>query len=242
LDVSGPSPSRIDGEFSFSGGILQGELTTAGNTTWSGGEMQGVVLLNVGTMTLTSGAGFRDFSLRNSGIVHDGTGLHGDGPMGASVENMAGGLYDLQADLNPPTLFTNAGTLRKSGGSGTVTFHHFTNLGGTIDVRSGTLAVDGKMLAEGQGPAWTGGNFQVAPGASLDWIGENTFVRYNVTGKYTGSGGGVIHLGTDIHDIFTVGLQGATFDFPSGMLQWVNGRVDGGAAGLTNLGSMTLAW
>ena len=206
---------------------------------WTGGTLgDGSGVKNAGTIAL-AGAGTKTLggTLNNAGtLTHGGTG----GLSGGVVNILVGGVYDLQQDLAVSSI-SNSGTFIKSGGAGTLTIHPFTNTGGTIDVRSGTLAVDGTLFADGSvGATWTGGTFQVSPGAILHWTGSDAFKRYELTGTYTGSGGGVVEL-ADIGHVLTVGSAGAAFDFPSGMFQWREGLIDGGTAGLTNRGTITLA-
>jgi hypothetical protein len=133
----------------------------------------------------------------------------------------------------------NAGTFRKSGGTGTVPLT-LTNLGGMIDVRSGTLAVASPVDINGQGPSWTGGTFQVAQGAFLDWIGEDNFKRYSLEGNYSGSGEGKVQL---VSGRLKFAGAGSTFDFVPGLFEWTGNftEIDGGPGGLTNLGMITLA-
>jgi hypothetical protein len=105
--------------------------------------------------------------LSNSGtIAHSGSG----GLAGGSLNNLAGGLYDLQGDIPLTTLVINTGELRKSAGGGSIALRPFRNLGGTVDVRAGTLSIDG-TTGDGVAPAWTGGRFNASAGATLNWIG-----------------------------------------------------------------------
>ncbi len=159
-----------------------------------------------------------------------------------TVNNAAGGLFDLQADasfadfgVDGTGTIVNDGTFEKSGGSGTSDFFSPPGLdsgvgfagSGTIDVESGTLELNTST-------SLTVGTFDVGTGAVLALTGNETF-----TGTYTGSGGGQVQLKSGE---IGVGAAGATFNFPAGMFQWQGGiinRLPGGGT-FTNAGFMTL--
>jgi YD repeat-containing protein len=255
LNLSGNSTITYSGTFSGSGqGTIQlanGVLTVApagatfnfspGLFQWTGGDINGGTLTNTGTMTL-SGTNTKSLGviLNNSGTIeHTGGILQVDFSIGAAgffgtINNT--GLYDLQGDLSfnhafaDTAAFNNSGTFRKSAGTGTASTGTLplNNLGGTIDVESGTLNISSGTH--------TGGTFITTTVAGVQTMlmfsGSHTF-----TGTYTGSGTGIVQLnGTS----FTVGASGAVFNFPGGELQWKNGILDGGTVGLTNAGTMTL--
>jgi hypothetical protein len=112
----------------------------------------------------------------------------------------------------------NRGTLRKSAGAGTafMSTRNFSNEGGTIDVKSGTLQISGPLNHGMIGGLSTGGVFTVAAGAALDLSGPGNTVRYS--GTYTGSGAGAVRVRAGVLE---VGTTGATFNFPPGLS---NGR------------------
>ncbi len=66
----------------------------------------------------------------------------------------------------------------------------------------------------------TGGTFNVASGATLQYGPGSTGSTF--TGTYTGSGGGQFVIGSGD---FVVGSAGATFDFPAGFFDWTAGRL-----------------
>jgi len=82
--------------------------------------------------------------------------------------------------------------------------------------------------------AYNSDTFNVAQGATLDLTGGQN-VTY--TGSFKSSGAGTITLdgGT-----LSIGIGGATFDFPDGMFQWSGGVIDGGLGVLTNTGTINL--
>ena len=121
----------------------------------------------MGTITI-AGAGERRLShaLNNSGTI-----IHGGSASLVPLEidvltNLPGGTYDLTADVAVASnVFNNRGTLRKSGGAGTVTMAGmFNNQGGTIDVQIGSLQIGAPFSGGNQGTN-TGGIFTVAAGA-----------------------------------------------------------------------------
>ncbi len=164
----------------------------------------------------------------------------------AVVDNTVTGVWDFQSDSNlypggaansTAASFINHGTLRKSAGTGSSTLvgGAFSNAGGTIDVRSGTLALGSN------GGQSTGGNFQVATGATLDLANSadtsgNVVVSYG--GLYTGSGGGTVQLAGNV--LVATG-SGITFDLPAGMFQWTGGGIAAGTAGVHNVGAIDIA-
>jgi len=88
-------------------------------------------------------------------LAWSGTGIFYSGN-GATLNNLSGGLFDLQSDPtwiynqggNPPVV-NNTGTLRKTAGTGTSTFNSVVNNDGTLDVQSGTLNLAGPSASNG---------------------------------------------------------------------------------------------
>jgi hypothetical protein len=258
--------SEINANFTFSGGSLIPDgvqILLSGNSTWTGGAVYGGAgspappafgasgLRNTGQLTL-AGANLKFLGgvLDNAGTVtHTGSGalhlevLENFGVSGwlGTVNNLAGGVYDLQADTAFSALrkLSNAGTFRKSVGAGALTLRPFTNLGGTVDVRAGTLTIDG-TAGDGKAPTWTGGDFTVSQNAVLEWVGENSFQRYDLTGNYSGSGQGTVRF---VAGRLNFAGAGSSLNFTPELFQWSGSsptEIDGGTAGVTNLGSLTL--
>ncbi|KEF42131.1 MAG: hypothetical protein ER33_07850 [Cyanobium sp. CACIAM 14] len=157
----------------------------------------------------------------------------------ATVDNTAAGVWDFQGDYtlypggastaSAAPSFINHGTLRKSAGSGvsTVSGGAFSNAGGTLDVRTGTLAI------ASPGGTSSGGSFSIASGATLDLTGGQTV---NYSGTYTGSGSGTVQVAGGT---LAVGAGGATFNLPGTQFLWTGGGIAGGTGGLRNQGTMT---
>ena len=171
VDNSGAmTVSRLD----LAGGTLKGSgnLTVTGVSTWTAGTMDGTgttVIPPGGTLTIGNSAPINLYRpLRNSGtIVWTGTdSLCGDRWQAAgAIENTAGATFDAQSDAvfrfmyNSYATFTNAGVLRKSGGTGVTSMQWILNNTGSVEVQQGTLSVNGRGVSPGA--------FNVSPGATL---------------------------------------------------------------------------
>jgi hypothetical protein len=235
--------SLLAGGFTLSGGELRGDFRIAGNMTWSGGDMHLATVYNSGTMTLTGAGGAGRLSIFNSGTINDNTGIGlGYSLTGSAyVVNRPTGVYNLLADVIPASAFENEGTLRKSGGTGTVSYPRFYSFGGTVDVRSGSLVLDGRTPGvefPGQ-TTWTGGTFEVAAGSFLDVVGiaRNTTEGFKLQGTYAGSGAGTVRI---LSQSLVLDSAGATFGFSGGPLEFQGTEIITGAAGLNNTGGMKL--
>ncbi len=89
----------------------------------------------------------------------------------------------------------------------------------------------GTLVIDGNGGTSTGATFTVSPGAQVDIDGNATW-----GGTITGSGGGSVVIDSDAFT--SINADGATFNFPTGMLNWENGTIFGT---FTNLGDLTIA-
>ena len=147
-------------------------------------------LLNLGTMTITGPVDFyNDGVLDNFGtIIQTGTGnlqLGTDGTFPTTLKNEAGAYYLLEGDgglteisdsgsVPGQTSLSNAGTIRKTAGTGT---SYFSVLGsitstGTIEADSGTISLDPTLgISQLVGNALTGGTWNALDGASLQFPG-----------------------------------------------------------------------
>jgi hypothetical protein len=165
------------GNFEWSGGSINGTLTNASNTFIISGTERKVlggdgVLTNNGTITQMGNASVRfNMALYNSSA--------------AILNNQAGAVYDLQGDSGLEQgdhegyyanqgrgTFNNAGTFRKSGGTGTSSISGaiaFNNTG-TVEVTSGTLAIGSGTSTDGRFVFANGGTL-IAP---FWWSGTNT--------------------------------------------------------------------
>jgi len=127
--------------FNFSGRLFQ----------WIRGTLKGPgVLTNIGTLNISNPQNitFDGGMLNNAGTVV-WTGAGGISFANAAVfNNLGNGVFDIQGNAVIATgvgAFNNAGTFRKSAGTGTTTISGSTfNNSGTVDMQSGTLAVSNK--------------------------------------------------------------------------------------------------
>src|SRR5262249_11653264 len=133
----------------------EGTLNVTNTFTWTGGNLNGPGVLNVlaGKAMNLSGADFRVprvGTINNSGTVTVSS-TYGFGQSGgATLNNLAGGLIDVQSDggiglfVNESggRTLNNSGTVRKSAGAGTTLVEAFFVNNGTLDLRSGNVRFD----------------------------------------------------------------------------------------------------
>ncbi len=180
------------------GGSLTGSPTIDGEFTWSDGglwsALGNITIAPTGKLNIT-GSGSHNLSglvLTNNGTVAWVAGTITD--RDSVVYN--NGLWDAQSDFSfsfpnfgTPPVFNNAGTFRKSSGSGTTSFdsYHTFNNTGTNDVRSGTVSF------YGGGANTAPGVFNTTNGATVSFNGNYTF---NNGSQITGTGTNLLAAGT----------------------------------------------
>ncbi len=227
IGSSGATFDFPQGLFQWQGGSinvdLEGTLSNIGFLT----------LNNSSVVTLSTEAAPGD--MINTGEV-DQSGAGNLTLFSGTFDNQAGGTYDLSGTggVTGAGTFADEGTIKMTG-SGTATLSVFSALNaGTIDVASGTLSiasVDSHWTGGGTLDAALGATLQLAPAAG----GDNGI---QLSGTYTGSGGGAVELTTGA---LQIGSSGATFDFPHGLFQWRGGNITLDLGGtLTNTGFLTL--
>ncbi len=188
LTLNGQVTVNSQGRFNFTGGTLAGAAILAGTMTCSGGTLNSGGSLTVaanGVLNLT-GNQYIYSPLTNNGTVnwqggplfvyyYPGAGYYG------GIWNQAGAQWNIQCDqtLSDPNYslptFNNAGTLTKSGSSGTTTINALFINSGILDLESGVISLtDGFDL--------TGGtlNFGISGAAS--------FGKINLAGAVTLTG------------------------------------------------------
>jgi hypothetical protein len=195
--------------------------------TWTGGTIGAGSTLTVAShgVLLAAGSGDLDFSgvMTNTGTIRLTSGTfrcidwsaYGGG-YGLLV-NSPGGLIDFQADvtldfyndgtgIGTPAVI-NQGTVRKSAGSGTSNINTPFYNSGTLDVQSGTLAVNGGGSGSGV--------FQAEAGATLAYP-----ANYEVDGVMTGPGTNLLNGGV-------LTLKGSI----AGQFVWVSGWIGANSSG-----------
>jgi hypothetical protein len=245
--------SKFHGGVDMNAGQLNAlaPISIVGASTWTGGSFGGRnTFTHAGTMAISgtatkylglSPAFFNDsvggstfaepaFFVNSGTITQTGTGVvHMEN---GQLNNLPGATYDVQGSggmIKGPAFthhrFDNSGTFRRSVDGTTVNIGvFFNNLGGTIDIDAGILALSG-------GSAASGGTYEVATGSVLDISVGGTY-----SGTISGTGGGTV----DIRASVTVVSGGAlAFDFSSGPLRVLsNAAVFQLHGTLTNNGNM----
>jgi autotransporter-associated beta strand protein len=165
-EVRGDADLTVSGMTSFTGGTMAGAGTTfaAGGLELGGFALKvldaGRILVNPGAAAWTTG-GIRlnGHTAPGSGVlVNTATGLI-DNTFDGSINTPSFGAADSGADAR----FDNAGTFRKSAGTGTTSIGVRFDNSGTVEVLSGTLDLTG-------GSTHTG-DFTIAEGATLQFGG-----------------------------------------------------------------------
>ncbi len=237
---SGTAPttgSRIVAGLQFSGGTLQlnddgqttGSLTVTGSASWSGGTIADLTAAGSGTLTIADSAilsieGVFNTKSLSATIRNEGTASF----VGSSALNASNsavfdnqGLFEFISDgdfngsSNASGTFLNSGTVLKHTGTNVSNFSgfwDFQNLGGTIDVQSGTIWFSGPSTFDG-------GTYSVADGATIDFKNSHTF-----KGTLSGEPLGDIIFSTGTIEIDPAG---ATLDIGGSGFRWSGGTVTG---------------
>ena len=192
------------------GGVsATGGLVNFGDFEWLGGQISGGEINQAGNFTI-SGSGSKtitDFTgLSNSGTINhvgdavvtlEGRVTNSGIRYNAKLNNLAGGLYDLQGDgdfQNSAANFgsseiNNAGTFRKSGGTGESV------VGGRIAFNNtGTVEVDSGVLSFMGGGSVNNGAFTFSNGGTTRIAGG--IFQFNGTNTVSGNGAFEIAAGT----------------------------------------------
>jgi RHS repeat-associated protein len=179
------------------GGLtLDGNFDLGGNVSLAVGD-----LTNLGTVNVTAGVFFsNDGTFFNFGtFIQSGTGnlsLHGDNVTATTLINELGASYLIESDSgidNPfagKTALINAGTIRKTAGTGTSTLlinGALTNTG-TVEADSGILTLAPNSISEVTGSSLTRGSWNALNGAALNFP-AGTNITTNA-GKITLGGSG----------------------------------------------------
>lgn len=214
-------------------GVASDTLTVAGQINWTNGTL-GCTVTNEGVLTLAGTNGV-DYQLTtflcNVGTMNLASGnllINYCGYNYGGISNAAGGLINIEHDANidvsqnqfglcPPP-FYNAGTIRKTAGTGvSYLFPPINNYGsGIIDAQSGAISfngggnLDGTLQSEGTGEFLFGTNIY-GSGSALSFSGNLTSTNSFINGAdFIGSGTN------------------------NGVLTWLYGSIGGGGANLNN--------
>jgi hypothetical protein len=219
--------------FAFSGNTLQ----WADGTINTGSE----ALTNTGTFNI-SDYNYRYFSgtLNNSGTLNyaptGGYVLLLNNATNTTVNNQSGGVWDIKNDSDIRTyngggtaVLNNAGTFRKSGGTGTSTVDSKFNNTGTVEVRSGTLVISNTPQLTGTSTTLIGGTWNIYGDTA------NATLTINSGSNIKINQGNVTLSGTE-----STFAKINTMEKNEGSFAILNGRnfTTGGA--FTNAGNMTI--
>ena len=152
---------------------------------WAGGSLgnnSSPLLTNAGTINISGTAGVRGWLGNNGIMIQSGAGGIVSGySFHDTLDNYAGGIYDLQNDNGVSlSAFNNYGLLQKTGGSGTsviqAIFHNY----GLIQVTTGAVLFGGGAFNQ------DAGTLQLTPAISFD---PDPGLTFNLNGgTVTGSG------------------------------------------------------
>ena len=226
-----------------------GDLTMAASGTldWTGGTLDGGGKITIPATAELNISGTANKDLRNRTIDNLGTTTWtGTGNIrsgnGGVFNNLSGATFDAQNDRSfvyslagGATVFNNAGTFKKTVGTGTTDISLVFNNTGVVDVDSGILSYDSGGTSTG--------SFDVATGATLRFP-SSTFTL-NIGTTITGVGttridGGTVTIGataTSTNAVTALNLDvvsgtlngsGDLTMAAGGQLDWTGGTMNGG--------------
>ncbi len=228
---SGDGPTGAGLTLNFSGTMFQ----------WTGGVFFASLgnVTNLGTINL---AGSNDKALTDGTLYNEGTIIQtGSGNLDlqtkqvsfTTLENDAGASYLIESDSGIDSLddllaVVNAGTIRKTAGSGTstLTIDGLLTNTGTIEADSGTLDLEPASFAQLSSGGLTGGTWNVLDGATLEFP-DGTSITSNAATIALGGAGATI-----------AGLDSLTSN--SGGLGLTGGAALSTDGAFSNSGSLTL--
>jgi len=259
VNVGPGATATVTGAFGVASGTLGGPGTllvaAGGQFPWTGGMMADAtgrtVITNGATLTASSGAD-KDLQriLDNYGTVTWTAGRI-TGHATPTLNNHAGALLDVQVDTTlfasgdgTTKTFNNAGTLRKSAGTGTSTLHGVFNHTGAADIQTGTLNPDGTVTLGTSSYSGAGrflitdgtlaGTLTIGGGANVELASGSLGGTGTIVGSLNWTGGTMVAGGTTI--IATNGALvasgGADKDLRRtldnfGAITWTGGRIIG---------------
>jgi hypothetical protein len=210
VNFNGGTDSTVTGAATLSAGVLGGNGTVIFNhLTWNGGGINRsgeVVVPSGGAMSIVGNsigfnlAGGNPLLTNNGTITVTGSALYSYAATNTTIHNQLEGIIDIQSNIYFSTVGTGTGTInndglfKKSAGGGvsSITNGWALNNTGTVDVRSGTLSLNGGGTSTGA--------FNVSPAASLNFTG----------GTYTLTGATFANTGTVNFNGGTVNFNGST--------------------------------
>ncbi len=230
------------------GTITGNGLSVTDTFLWTGGTLQdGSATLDNGATATLSGSNQKildNYTLTNNGtFTWTGTGDISAGHS-AVFHNQAGAVFDAQNDqsftyyYSPMGTINNAGTFKKSAGTGTTTINvTFNNTGNTLQALTGTIAL------------WGGGTetgiFNFASGTTLDFH-SGTYsltdgTQLTGSGTFLIDGSAIVNLSGTV-TVANLTLSGGTLNLGSANLALAGDFTRSGGGGTLNAGTSTLAF
>ncbi len=249
----------------IAGATLAGTNTVTGTFNWDNGTITGpLTILSNGIMNINGTTTLvLENALTNAGTVTwtNSGGLevpNGSGVYFGLIENLAGGLFDIQSDLSlfnnagTTAYFHNAGTLRKSASTGTtlisipiINSGSVTGLQGTLEFYGGGTVAGSFTAASGAGISFSGGYFTNSgpvaingPG-TVQLLGAAYLTLLTDTITNLPLAGGTVYLGPAFQGgvISNLTIAWATLagtNIVTGTFNWDNGYIIGPLTILSN--------
>ncbi len=239
----------VGGELALTG--VDGSLTITSNASWGlaigGGIIRDVTSNNNGVVIIASGAVMEIVGSQYPASLYGGARLLNQGTVrmvsGFGIFGQDGSVIENQAlfEIDPAGNFggfpnggifinTNTGTFRKSSGVGDCNFNanwEFQNLGGTIDVQSGSVTFNCNGI-------FNGGSYNADAGALLHFDSQNITFE----GTLSGAPAGTIEMSAGV--TASTGVSGVTFDFQGTGLTWSGGTFMGAMVTIPSTGLLQL--
>ena len=248
LTISGAS---VIHNFSLSGGVLFASSATSleGNASFSGnGTLGGTAVVTIPTGSTLNVAGGKpnlatELVVQNGAtITHGNAYLDFDGAT-AKLRVVSGAIYEsmntssgfgFRAFNGPAGVFIETGGVLRHGPSNGATFNVGANV--PLDVNGGTLQATGPnggaLILDGIG-TFMNANLVPSINTAINFSGNNN----TVVGTITGSGAGVVNLGTgQLH----AAAGGATLNFPAGLFNVSGTATLSGPGVFTNTGRIQI--
>lgn len=140
-----------------------------------------------------------------------------------TILNAVTGVIEIHGDVNvtgDSAVIDNSGLIRKVVGTGTSNIETVNRPGGVVEAKVGTLIPMGPH---------TGGDYRAAAGASV------TIAGVNLTGTFSGGGGGEIAFNQPVAGATSIGSAGLVLNFPADAIRWRAGTYNLGGP-VTNAG------
>ncbi|MBI4331411.1 MAG: hypothetical protein HY673_09035, partial [Chloroflexi bacterium] len=227
----------------LSGGTLGGSggLNVTGAWNWTGGNITGAgAKTNSGALNVTGGSSrnLSSSTLNNSGTVNWAGGTPWTFEYTSTANNLFGATFNIQGDNTLSTYasgtrnFNNAGTLNKSGGTGTATFYVPFNNTGTVNVNSGKLNLAAGLSNFSSSTSTLTGGSHVVQG-TLQFPGAN--IVTNAAGITLDGAASAIVNESGVNALLNLAANGA-----AGSLTIQNGRNFSSTAAFSNAGNVTV--